>query len=143
MIDVTYTWDGGSLVDSNWSTAANWVGDIVPSAGSNLVFPAGAARPTNNDDFSGTSFYSITIAVRLLLMGNAIGLVNGIAATFTSGNSSIGIGIGLLATQVVDVAAGGTLSVLGSISGTGFGLTKTGDGTLSLGGRATTPARRA
>jgi len=24
-----FTWDGGSLVDSNWSTKENWVGDVV------------------------------------------------------------------------------------------------------------------
>ena len=35
----TYTWDGGSTVDSNWSTPENWVGDIAPQAGDNLVFP--------------------------------------------------------------------------------------------------------
>ena len=33
------TWDGGGA-DANWQTAANWVGDIAPVAGDDLVFPA-------------------------------------------------------------------------------------------------------
>ena len=31
-------WDGGSTVDSNWSTAANWQGDVLPR---NPALPAG------------------------------------------------------------------------------------------------------
>src|SRR5262249_24637762 len=34
------TWDGGGA-DNNWSTAANWVGDVAPHAGDDLVFPSG------------------------------------------------------------------------------------------------------
>ncbi|MFN9720117.1 MAG: hypothetical protein ACK58L_15570, partial [Planctomycetota bacterium] len=42
----TIVWDGaadggGSSVDANWMTAANWVGDVVPAAGDNLIFPTG------------------------------------------------------------------------------------------------------
>ena len=29
-------WDGGSTVDSNWTTAANWVGDVAPSTGNTV-----------------------------------------------------------------------------------------------------------
>src|SRR4051794_33033270 len=53
-------WDGGSAVDANWTTAANWVGDTAPSPGDDLLFPAGAARPANTNDFAaGTAFNSI------------------------------------------------------------------------------------
>ena len=59
----TATWDGGSTVDSNWTTAANWVGDVVPSPGDNLVFPAGAARLDNiNDYLPGTIFGSVVVS---------------------------------------------------------------------------------
>lgn len=46
----TATWDGGGS-DSNFSTAANWVGDTVPTDGDSLVFPAvtSAAISTTND----------------------------------------------------------------------------------------------
>ena len=58
----TVTWDGGGA-DNNWTTAANWVGDAAPSPGDNLVFPAGAARMENVNDFPvGTQFGSILVA---------------------------------------------------------------------------------
>src|SRR5262249_13399613 len=40
----TRIWDGGSGVDSNWLTAANWLGDLTPLPGDDLIFPSGAAR---------------------------------------------------------------------------------------------------
>ncbi len=49
------TWDGGG-VDDNLRTAANWVDDIAPASGDDLVFPAVAARytPINNMPFGAT-----------------------------------------------------------------------------------------
>src|SRR5262245_25659001 len=46
------TWDGGGS-DNNWTTAANWAGDVAPTpnAGDILVFPAGAGRLTTTNDF--------------------------------------------------------------------------------------------
>jgi hypothetical protein len=59
----TYTWDGGSTVDSNWTTPENWSGDVAPQAGDNLVFPAGAARLENVNDYpAGTVFGSINVS---------------------------------------------------------------------------------
>jgi hypothetical protein len=40
----THTWDGGSPVNNLWTTKEDWVGDVAPSAGDNLIFPAGAAQ---------------------------------------------------------------------------------------------------
>jgi pimeloyl-ACP methyl ester carboxylesterase len=58
----THTWDGGGG-DNKWSTAANWVGDVAPMAGDNLVFPEGAARLENMNDFPATTvFGSITVS---------------------------------------------------------------------------------
>ncbi|QDU29791.1 Hemolysin, chromosomal [Anatilimnocola aggregata] len=34
-------WDGGSLIDDLWTTPENWVGDVTPFAGDNLLFPEG------------------------------------------------------------------------------------------------------
>src|SRR5213083_3032951 len=59
---VPATWDGGGL-DNNWMTAANWVGDVAPQPGANLIFPAGAAQTTTNNDFAvGTVFKSMTLS---------------------------------------------------------------------------------
>ncbi len=61
-----FTWDGapdggGSSPDANWTTAANWVGDLAPTAGSDLVFgAANAVQRHNTNNFpSGTVFNSI------------------------------------------------------------------------------------
>lgn len=40
----TCTWDGGGS-DDNWSTAANWVGDVVPVPNCNIIFDG-----TSGDD---------------------------------------------------------------------------------------------
>src|SRR5688500_11784630 len=57
-----FTWDGGSPTDGDWTTAANWVGDVAPSPNDNLVFPVGAARLTNVNDYAaGTSFGAILL----------------------------------------------------------------------------------
>ena len=51
-------WDGGGA-DNNWMTAANWVGDAVPSAGDDLVFAGTARKNTVNNFDAGQSFSSI------------------------------------------------------------------------------------
>src|SRR5207302_4935009 len=58
------TWDGGGA-DNNWSTAANWAGNIAPVAGDDLVFPANASVDatslTSTNNFpANTAFRSIT-----------------------------------------------------------------------------------
>jgi hypothetical protein len=59
----TRTWDGGSLVNNLWTTKENWVDDVTPLPGDNLVFPTGAARLTNFNDFAaGTLFGSVTVS---------------------------------------------------------------------------------
>ena len=81
------TWDGGGA-DNHWTTAANWVGDVAPQPGDDLVFPSGAAQLANVNDFpAGTAIHSIaigdqTFAPRYQLSGNAIALAAGL--TFKS-----------------------------------------------------------
>src|SRR5262245_44584539 len=59
---VTRVWDGGSPLNSNWTTAANWVGDVAPVPGVDaLEFPSAAARKANtNDFFVNATFLNIT-----------------------------------------------------------------------------------
>ena len=76
------TWTGGGA-DNNWTTAANW-GGTAPVAGDDLVFPNGAARLSNTNNFAaGTSFRSITISgTGYTLSGNSVALgVGNLAAT--------------------------------------------------------------
>lgn len=58
----TVTWDGEGP-DENFSTASNWSGDVVPSPGDDLVFPANIADTTLvNDLADDISFNSITFS---------------------------------------------------------------------------------
>src|SRR5438128_536270 len=83
------TWDGGGA-DNHWTTAANWAGDVAPQAGDDLVFPAGAARLTNVNDFAaGTAFQLIKITgYSYNISGNAIALGNGITVDLPAGGTA-------------------------------------------------------
>ncbi|MGE4490171.1 MAG: hypothetical protein AB7E95_11580, partial [Kiritimatiellales bacterium] len=71
----TITWDGEGG-DDNWSTAANWSTDTVPSASDGVVF-AGASPTTVNNDLVGAAFGSA--------IWNAIN-INSASAYTLSGN---------------------------------------------------------
>jgi len=77
-------WDGmpdsgGAPANANWTTAANWVGDVAPSPGNDLVFPADALVLNAVNDFAaGTPFGEILIrGSGYTLAGNRIGLLAG------------------------------------------------------------------
>src|SRR5690349_1904314 len=66
-------WDGGGGTDGRWTTPANWVGDVAPTAGSDLTFPAGAAQLNSVNDFpAGTAFGTVTITAGYVISGNAV-----------------------------------------------------------------------
>ena len=129
----TVTWTGGGT-DDNWSTAANW-GGIVPSPGDSLIFTT-TSRLNNTNNFSpGTTFNGITFEVpagNFALNGNPITLGGDIIDNQFVTLQTINLSLALGATRNVDVAADGSLTIAGVISGAG-GLTKTGAGLLTLG----------
>ncbi len=130
----TETWTGLGG-NNNWSTAANWDSNVAPPGGDDLVFPSGAAQLANTNDLSGKSFHSITIAGGgYVINGNPITLTNGISDSDASNTSEIQLNVALTATETVDVVNGGDLILSGAISGSGFGVTKTGGGTLEYTG---------
>ena len=103
-VPATRTWDGGGS-DINWMTAANWVGDVAPQTGDSLVFPAGAARRANTNNFpAGTTFGTITLTGDgYSLNGNAINLNTRLTSSSpgTSGNA-VGFAIAGSASVVVE-----------------------------------------
>ncbi|WP_428938950.1 beta strand repeat-containing protein [Fontivita pretiosa] len=56
-------WDGGG-VNANWSTAANWAGDVIPDflgpAGAPIRFTAGAAQTVSNNDIVNAKVAGLT-----------------------------------------------------------------------------------
>ena len=129
------TWDGGGTTN-NWTEAANWVGDIAPFAWDSLVFPAGAARLSNINNFSaGTTFSSITLSgLNYSITGNAISLVSGITENVLSGlSNTISIPITLNASQAFTSTGpnGRTLNI-GPVNTNGKLLTLDGSGPINF-----------
>ena len=132
VVGLTYTWTGAGS-DGNWSTAANWAGNLVPTPGSDLVFPAGSsAKNSVNDLAGGTLYHSVTIADSgFAISGNAIQVSHGIAYTAASGSSDFDLNVSMPSTQSVSVVSGGTLALHGAFSGTA-GIDKIGAGALVI-----------
>lgn len=72
----TRTWTGGSVSSGNWTVPANWDGGVSsPSNGDDLVFPAGAGRLNNTNNFVSATFNSITFSgTGYSVRGNALKL---------------------------------------------------------------------
>jgi fibronectin-binding autotransporter adhesin len=159
----TATWDGGTDSNYNWTDAENWAGDVAPTAGDDLVFPADITNSDTNNDFTaGTSFNSITLSGAATsfsaysVTGNAFVIAAGINLTMTGSNGSLEIDAPLTLSAAQTLSAGdnllyidgtlsiganaitlnsgtGYLSVQGVLSGSGS-ITKSGTSSLSLGG---------
>jgi fibronectin-binding autotransporter adhesin len=126
------TWDGGAA-DGTWMNATNWAGDVAPSAGDDLVFPAGAAQLTCNNNFpAGTTFNSIIIGAPYDFTGHSIALNAGILAT--NGNATyIETSLILNSNQTFTLNVGSaSFNLIGAIDNNGNDLTvSVGSGTLA------------
>jgi hypothetical protein len=145
-------WDGGGA-NNLWSIPENWVGDVAPTEGDDLEFPAGAAQLANVNDFSdGTTINSLRLSGDgYRLQGARIALNAGISATHSSGINELALPLTLNTNQTftstlapLQIAsaidtAGSTLTIraenevqiTGVISGSG-GLSKLNSGQLAL-----------
>jgi autotransporter-associated beta strand protein len=136
VVPATRTWTGLGANDL-WTTGANWQGAVAPSPNDDLVFPAGAQRLTNTDNFSaGTAFNSLTYSGTgyfVTTNSNSLNLgPGGINNSATSGLNDYLGPVALGAVRTITVASGGTFEIDGIVSGAG-GITKAGVGTLNLG----------
>jgi fibronectin-binding autotransporter adhesin len=130
-------WDGGGANDL-WGTAANWDDNTVPLFPQAITF-AGSTRLTPNNDVA-TSVSGITFdaaAGAFVVGGNALTLSGNVTNNATAAQA-ISIPLTLDADRTVAVTnAAGSLTLSGVIAGSGFGLTKTGPGSLTLTGANT------
>jgi autotransporter-associated beta strand protein len=126
----TSTWTGAS--STLWSDPDNW-GGVAPVAGADLVFPADAAGTTAVNDFAaGTSFGELSIdGPGYAIAGNAVTLTVGLATTYASGTSVIGLDVS--GSGSLTVGGGGVLEVNGAVTGPVVltGGTLSGTGTLN------------
>jgi len=92
-LGATRTWDGSS--SALWSNRFNWTGNVAPSNGDSLVFPASASNKNNSNDIVGLDVLSIEIAgTGYTLSGNSIGLIDSIRLNTT---------FGMLASMYMDI----------------------------------------
>lgn len=86
------TWNGSA--SSSWSNGANWSGcdnGGVPENGDNLVFPAGAANLTNNNDIVGLDVDTVIVSGNnYVFSGNALDITptSSGGLTFTGSNNN-------------------------------------------------------
>ena len=129
----TRVWDGGSTLNSNWSTAANWVGDVAPVPGvDDLQFPATAARKTSTNDFIGAAFLGIAFTgSNYVLGGNPLTLGGNLTTGQGAISDYLNLSLTLSGDRTIQLGASSALTVNGVLAGPG-GFTKAGTGLLVL-----------
>ncbi|HYE07101.1 MAG TPA: autotransporter-associated beta strand repeat-containing protein [Planctomycetota bacterium] len=130
--EASATWDGGGA-DDDWSTAANWVGDLAPGTGDNLVF-SGASRLTPTNDYAaGASFNAIIFAASgFTVGGNAIALDAGVRNHI--GSNTCALPVTASSSIAFSADAGATLTASGTIANGGHDVAVDGAGDTTLGG---------
>ncbi len=132
------TWDGGGS-DNNWTTAANWNGDIAPSSGDDLVFDGTVRTSPVNDFPANTSFNSITFNLNcgaFSITGNSIYLTGG-ASAITTNHTTLSVSIAnnivfTTSNPSITTTAGGTFNLSGTLSHDGLTLTFVGNGSSTI-----------
>jgi probable HAF family extracellular repeat protein/autotransporter-associated beta strand protein len=129
----TRTWDGGSAVDGNWVSAANWTPDTVPAKGSELIF-TGALRQTNVNNTSLTNVGLVTFNNGgFNISGNPLILNAGIISTADTASNTWAIESTLYFDQSF-TSMSGTLVISGRVNNGGYLLTLDGPGNHLISG---------
>jgi len=127
------TWDGGSLIDSKWSSVTNWDGDVaVPGASDALFFGVSTRLAITNDLGAGLSFAGLTFASgagAYSLLGDGITL-GGTLTNASSNTQTINLPLALDATRTI-TSSSGAITLNGQVSGAG-GWTKEGSSRVTL-----------
>jgi autotransporter-associated beta strand protein len=137
-----WTHGAGTL---NWTDAANWDNPSAPpdATWDVVLTSAGLADGSTLNLGGNGSVNVLTIdSTAGFTLGGASGTLTIVKGNLTrtaasAGNQAIARPVALGASAVWDIAGSGELAVTGGLSGTGFGLTKQGGGTLVLSGTCT------
>ena len=106
-------WDGGGA-NGLWMNATNWSNNVVPGGGQSLIFPAGAAQLSSQNNFPvSTPFNALTFgAGGYNLSGNPLILFGGVRASQSSGSVSLSSPVNFSGAQTVRVdSAAATLNL--------------------------------
>jgi autotransporter-associated beta strand protein len=134
LTDVTtaVVWSGNGA-NGLWTTNTNWVGNIAPVTGNDVVFAGTNTTPiTNNTNTAGMAFGSLTFdatAGAFTLSGNQITLGSSLTNNSTT-TQIITMPIDITAARTIDTASG-NIDLNAIVSGSG-GITKAGSNTLTL-----------
>jgi autotransporter-associated beta strand protein len=129
----------GLGADNNWSTAGNWDNNAVPIFPHALTF-AGSARLSNLNDLNSITVSSFTFdsaAGPFVLSGNDINLSGGISFNGNPASpvtETINLNMTWTGDQTINTPTNGNLTLGGNMNASANALTKTGNGTLTLGG---------
>lgn len=133
--------DLGEYGDRHWSTASNWAGGVLPTSGSHVEFtpyqitdignPSGGPPPPLTNNLSvGLSIASLLFTSNnYILYGNPLTITGGITNQTSSGTNASYIDVATAGPLPIEVDAGGTFVLGGSIDGSGT-VSKEGGGTL-------------
>lgn len=142
------SWDGGGVDDFNWSLAANWLNDLLPTTGSTVTI--GGGYGTTLFDFSSLSLAALTASSGLDILGTKTLTLTGDSTfnaplTISSGGTiNLNSGAHFLAnggsnSGTINLASGSSLDLIGNtftLSGNsdiaGSGLFNIGGGTLAI-----------
>ena len=130
-------WDGrpdggGASPNDAWTTAANWVGDVAPSANAILLFPTDSGAPRNaaNDFDADTAFRALLVTgSNYTLAGNALTLLNGLTNYGLDNVATFDVTLGASQTFRSD----GSLRLSGTLNLGGANLTLDSRSTISTG----------
>ena len=137
----TVTWTGGGTTN-NWTDGGNWSPTGQPASDSSLSF-GGVTQTTSANDITSLSVSGLAFTNdgssgktgQFTLSGNTLTLGGNITTTSSSSalTDTLSMPIALSANSQITTGTNHALTFNGAISGTNFGLTKDGAGTLSLG----------
>jgi autotransporter-associated beta strand protein len=144
---VTTIWDGGAPVgNTNWNTAANWLGDVVPPTANDVQFATGFGSGTTIETNGNRTANSLLIntTTDFIISGDPFGfdfltLNSGNITRTTTGNTIVDVNLAMGGNGTWNVASSGNVHLTKTLAETfpGRSFTKTGAGSVRLSGSTT------